>query len=53
MCQPGKNPERLKHFLRTLPTERYYPFEFRNETWNVEPVYELRRRFDAAYCMFH
>lgn len=47
------NPERLKHFLRTLPKKRHYAFEFRNETWNVEPVYELLRRSNAAYCMFH
>jgi uncharacterized protein YecE (DUF72 family) len=47
------NLERLESFLRTLPRERYYAFEFRNETWNVEAVYETLRRFNAAYCMFH
>lgn len=47
------NPERLKTFLGALPRDLHYAFEFRNETWNVEPIYELLRRFNSAYCIFH
>ena len=47
------NLERLESFLTALPSEHRYAFEFRNDTWNVAPVYELLRRFNAAYCMFH
>lgn len=47
------NLERLEEFLRALPKHERYAFEFRNESWNVPPVYEVLRRFNAAYCMYH
>jgi len=47
------NLERLEIFLRALPRRRPFAFEFRNETWNTQEVYEMLRRFNAAYCMFH
>lgn len=47
------NPGRLESFLEALPAGHRYAFEFRNETWNIEPVYDLLKRFNAAYCMFH
>src|ERR1051326_5254142 len=47
------NLERLESFLRALPNDYHFAFEFRNETWNVNPVYDLLRRYNAAYCMFH
>ena len=46
------NLERLEAFLRALPPYHGYAFEFRNETWNVPVVYDLLRRYDAAYCAF-
>jgi len=47
------NLERLEDFLRALPKRRRYAFEFRNETWNVQAVYDLLARFNAAYCIYH
>jgi uncharacterized protein YecE (DUF72 family) len=46
------NYERLETFLTLLPREHRYAFEFRNATWNVEPVFELLGRHNAAYCAF-
>jgi uncharacterized protein YecE (DUF72 family) len=47
------NLERLEDFLRDLPKRQRYAFEFRNETWNVQAVYDLLRRFNVAYCIYH
>lgn len=47
------NLDRLEYFLRILPREYHYSFEFRNDSWNVEAVYEVLRRYNAAYCIFH
>jgi len=47
------NIERLESFLRILPRAHHYCFEFRNQTWNVEAVYKLLRRYNAGYCIFH
>jgi uncharacterized protein YecE (DUF72 family) len=43
---------RLEGFLRLLPVDHRFAFEFRNETWNVPGVFNLLRRFNAAYCAF-
>jgi uncharacterized protein YecE (DUF72 family) len=47
------NLERLEKFLEALPVGHRYSFEFRDPTWNVEPVYEALRRHNAAFCMYH
>src|SRR4051812_13210388 len=44
--------ERFSAFLDVLPPRRQYAFEFRNPTWNVQPVYDLLSEHNAAYCMF-
>lgn len=46
------NVARLDEFLRLLPKQHRYTFELRNETWMIEPVYELLRRYNAAYCIY-
>ncbi len=46
------NPERLEGFLEALPRPQRYAFEFRNETWNTREIFDLLRRFEAAYCIF-
>lgn len=46
------NVERLEEFLRELPPEHRYAFEFRNATWLVDPVYEVLRRHNAAFCIY-
>jgi uncharacterized protein YecE (DUF72 family) len=47
------NLERLEQFLTALPQPQRYAFEFRNPTWNIDPVYRLLRTHNAAYCIFH
>lgn len=46
------NLERLAAFLGALPRRRRYAFEFRNPSWNVQPVYDLLEAHNAAYCIF-
>jgi uncharacterized protein YecE (DUF72 family) len=45
------NRERFEEFLQSLPPEHKYVFEFRDESWFVPEVYELLRRYKAAYCI--
>jgi len=45
--------ERLRIFLSCLPRDLHYAFEFRNPTWDVTPIYDLLRRYNMAYCIFH
>lgn len=45
--------ERLRCFLQALPPHQSYAFEFRNLTWEVQPVYDLLARYNAACCLFH
>ncbi len=42
------NPERLENFLQALPRGRQYAFEFRDPSWNHQPIYEILRRHRAA-----
>jgi len=44
---------RLGIFLEALPRGNRYAFEFRDPSWDIEPVYKLLARFHAAYCIFH
>src|SRR4051794_31401273 len=46
------NVERLENFLQALPSEHRYVFEFREPSWHTESVYEILRRYDAAYCVY-
>jgi uncharacterized protein YecE (DUF72 family) len=46
------NVERLDAFLAGLPPSHHYVFEFRNQSWNVQPVYEVLRRHNAALCVY-
>ncbi len=44
--------ERLSAFLDLLrPLGQQVAFEFRHESWLVDPVYELLQRNDAALCL--
>ena len=44
--------ERFSNFLRALPRDHRYAFEFRNASWNVLPIYDLLSKHRAAYCIF-
>ena len=45
------NLERLDTFLQALPKVHRYAFEFREETWHTQAVYDILRRYNAAYCI--
>ena len=47
-----RNAERLESFLRTLPEEWRYAFEFRDESWFHEETYDLLRAHNAAFCLY-
>lgn len=42
------NPDRLAHFLEGLPGLYRYAFEFRDESWWDDEIYDLLRRHGAA-----
>jgi len=42
----------LQHFLQTLPPNFRYVFEFRNEDWYRDEVYELLKTFKCAFCIY-
>ncbi len=48
----GLNLERFESFLAILPTDLRFAFEFRHPEWEMPDVYQLLRRFGAAYCIF-
>jgi uncharacterized protein YecE (DUF72 family) len=50
---PGwqRNRDRLAEFLNGIPSEGQYAFEFRNESWLQNDVYELLRDHNIAFCI--
>lgn len=42
---------RLEDFLALLPTDHRAAFEFRNESWFCDPVYDALKRAGAALCL--
>ncbi len=42
---------RLEHFLKMLPQNVRHVFEFRNNTWHNDEVWEMLARYGAAYCV--
>jgi uncharacterized protein YecE (DUF72 family) len=46
------NAERLAAFLKKLPRNHLYTFEFRNPTWYDEEVYKLLRKYNCAFCIY-
>ena len=46
------NVERLEEFLRLLPKKHRYTFELRNQTWMTEEVYDVLRKYNAAFCIY-
>ena len=46
------NIDRLQTFLTALPKGYRFAFEFRDDTWWDERVYDLLRRHNAAFCLF-
>lgn len=46
-----KDLSRLEDFLHQLPPGFRPAFEFRNQTWFTDDVYECLQRFDASLCI--
>ena len=46
------NTDRLADFLKALPRGFRFAFEFRDNSWWDEPVYELLKKHNAAFCIF-
>lgn len=44
--------DRLAAFLAIFPRDRRCVFEFRNPTWETEPIYGLLAQYNAGYCIF-
>ncbi|MCA9473944.1 MAG: DUF72 domain-containing protein, partial [Nitrospira sp.] len=47
------NVPRLDEFLKALPQPFRYAFEFRDESWFAQPVYDLLTKYDTAFCLYH
>ena len=47
------NLDRLESFLKLLSSEHEHTFEFRDESWFHENVYELLEKHKAAFCIYH
>ncbi len=47
------NPERLESFLKLLPGDCRYAFEFRDPSWFDGRVYDLLSEYGAAFCIYH
>jgi uncharacterized protein YecE (DUF72 family) len=45
-------PERLEAFLAAVPHSLRCTFEFRHPGWHTAEIYELLRRYNAAFCIF-
>jgi uncharacterized protein YecE (DUF72 family) len=46
------NIGRLYEFLKILPKEYRYCFEFRHPSWYHDAVYELLGKFNCAFCIY-
>lgn len=46
-----KDLDRLRTFLGTLPRDRRFTIEFREESWFGDDVYDLMRERDVAMCI--
>lgn len=44
------DPARLRSFLAKLPDTERHAFEFRDESWFCEPVYDALREARASFC---
>jgi uncharacterized protein YecE (DUF72 family) len=46
-----KNTERLESFLKMLPRRYRYAFEFRDNSWYADDVFEILHRHNVALCI--
>jgi uncharacterized protein YecE (DUF72 family) len=48
----GFNPERFKAFLKALPVDYRYAFEFRDPSWLNQMCYDLLKEHNIAFCIY-
>jgi uncharacterized protein YecE (DUF72 family) len=46
------NDERLDNFLAILPRQYRHVFEFRNESWFDDCVFNILKKYNAGFCVF-
>lgn len=46
------NAERLRAFLRLLPRDRRFAFEFRDPSWFTQEVYDALADAKASFCIY-
>ena len=46
------NVERFEKFLSRLDNHHRYVFEFRNQTWYDDKVYDLLLQYNCAFCIY-
>ncbi|MGE5682883.1 MAG: DUF72 domain-containing protein [Bacillota bacterium] len=46
------NYERLRAFTEILPDKFRYSYEFRNQTWWREDIFELLRKHNISFCIY-
>ncbi|KTD23798.1 Protein of uncharacterised function DUF72 [Legionella lansingensis] len=44
--------ERLQNFVKLLPQDHYYTFEFRDKSWLCQSVYDVLHRHKIALCFY-
>jgi uncharacterized protein YecE (DUF72 family) len=47
------DPARLERFLRRLPADAVFAFEFRDTSWFDGRVYKVLRKYGVAFCIYH
>lgn len=47
------NPARLKSFLQVLPAHYRCTFEFRDQSWFDDQIYQALKDHNAAFCIYH
>jgi len=47
------NPDRLEAFLKVLPVDYKYTFEFRDPSWFNSVTYNLLSKHNAAFCIYY
>ena len=46
------NAERLREFTNAIPSDYRYTFEFRNDTWYTQEVYDILKEKNMAFCVY-
>lgn len=47
------NAERLEFFLKSIPKDYRYVFEFRDRSWFNSETYDILRRNNVAFCIYN